>query len=133
MYIPCNLCNQSFLTETQYYLHKVIHVKERNESPQFYAPRILPVRTKTSSNQVKVVPSHCKIPCNLCSETFSSESDYYLHKIVHVKEKQSASSQVKLDNAKKTAELFACDICGKFYSQRHLKRHRKTHNLILSK
>nr|XP_015834168.1 PREDICTED: zinc finger protein 431-like [Tribolium castaneum] len=122
VYIPCNLCNQSFLTETQYYLHKVIHVKERNESPQYYAPKVVPVKTKTCSSQVKVAQLPCKIPCNLCSETFSSENDYYLHKVVHVKEKHGASPQLKAVSKKKR-----CDICGKFISFRQLKKHRRTH------
>ena len=111
-------------------------MKERNESSHHTRPKLVPLReikpapAPPAPPPVKIVPAPCRIPCNLCPETFFSESEYYTHKIIHVKEKNWMTALERLENSSdkvNKVKLTACEICKQVMPVSKMGKHKRLH------
>ncbi|XP_034466556.1 zinc finger protein 1035 isoform X1 [Hippoglossus hippoglossus] len=113
---PCDICNRVFLSKSSRAEHRKSHSKSGDHPPPSFA-RAKQESSTSPSESSSVFTKEFKYRCGVCNERFKDPEQLSEHGCLAAKERP-----------------YACSDCDKYYLHAsHLKKHRNTHHLSLSK
>ena len=109
--LTCKECNENIKGQNKFEKHLKDHHDE-------YYQNYCELKRNTGSNT-----------CLLCQKSLPSHSDLRNHILQHKnnKELDVQDAVPKMVTNAKDCTKHICDLCGKFFRLKHLKRHKKTH------